>query len=98
MIKLHERSVILLIRPEVLALWIKTLANNKILNRAPRATVSDKNVKCKQSENRVKKGENHTKVSLAHQIAKKWWKFRYMGEIPAFAGDNKIKNFLVNRK
>ena len=49
MIKLHERSVILLIRPEVSA-----LANNKILNRAPRATVSDKNVKCKQSENRVK--------------------------------------------
>ena len=93
MIKLHERSVILLTRPEVLALWIKTLANNKILNRAPRATVSDKNVKCQQSENGVKKGENHTKVSLAHQIAKRWWKVRYLGEIAAFAGDNKIKSF-----
>ena len=93
MIKLHERSVILLIRPEVLALWIKTLANNKILNRAPRATVSDKNVKCKQSENRVNKGQNQTKVSPAHQITKRWWKFRYLGEISAFAGDNKIKSF-----
>ena len=29
---------------------------------APRATVSDKNVECKQSETRVNKGENHTKV------------------------------------
>ena len=49
MIILHERAVILLTRSEV-------------LNIATRATVSDKNVKCKQSENRVNKGENHTKV------------------------------------
>ena len=33
-----------------------------MLNIAPRATVSDENVKCKQSENRVNKRENHTKV------------------------------------
>ena len=38
------------------------LAKNIILNVATRATVSDKNVKCKQSENCVNKGENHTKV------------------------------------
>ena len=62
MIILHERAVILLTRPEVSALRIKTLAKNKILNIAPRATVSDKNVICKQSENRGNKGENHTKV------------------------------------
>ena len=49
MIILHERAVILLTRSEV-------------LNIATRATVSDKNVKCKQSEKRVNKGENHTKV------------------------------------
>ena len=47
MIILHERAVILLTRSEV-------------LNIATRATVSDKNVKCKQSENCVNKGENHT--------------------------------------
>ena len=35
---------------------------HKILNIAPRATVSDKKVKCKQSGNRVNKGQNHTKV------------------------------------
>ena len=34
----------------------------KNLNIAPRATVSDKNVKCKQGEKNVNKGENHTKV------------------------------------
>ena len=34
----------------------------KKLNIAPRTTSSDKNVKCKQSEKRVNKGENHTKV------------------------------------
>ena len=62
MIILHERVVILLTRPEVSALRIQTLAKNKILNIATRATISDKNVKCKQSENRVNKGENHTKV------------------------------------
>ena len=62
MIILHERAVILLARPEVSALRISTLAKNKILNIAPRATVSDKNVKCKESETRVNKGENHTKV------------------------------------
>ena len=50
MIILHERAVILLARPEVSALRISTLAKNKILNTAPRAIVSDKNVKCKQSE------------------------------------------------
>ena len=50
MIILHERAVILLARPEVSALRISTLAKNKILNTAPRAVVSDKNVKCKQSE------------------------------------------------
>ena len=49
MIILHERAVILLTRSEV-------------LNIATRATVSDKNVKCKQSKNRVNKGENNTKV------------------------------------
>ena len=38
------------------------LAKNIILNIATRATISDKNVKCKQSENRVNKGENNTKV------------------------------------
>ena len=53
MIILHERAVILLTRSEV-------------LNIATRATVSDKNMKCKQSENRVNKGENHTKAG-AHQ-------------------------------
>ena len=62
MIILHERAVILLARPEVSALRISTLAKNKILNRGPRAIVSDKIVKCKQSETRVNKGENHTKV------------------------------------
>ena len=62
MIILHERAVILLTRPEVSALRIETLAKNKILNIAPRATVSDNNVKCKQSENRANNGENHTKV------------------------------------
>ena len=38
------------------------LAKNTILNIATRATVRDKNVNCKQSENCVNKGENHTKV------------------------------------
>ena len=61
MIILHERAVMLLTRPEVSALRIETLAKNEILNIAPRATVSNMNVKCKQSENRVNKGENHTK-------------------------------------
>ena len=60
MIILHERAVILLARPEVSALRISTLAKNKILNIAPRAIVS--HVKCKQSETRVNKGEDHTKV------------------------------------
>ena len=69
------------------------LTRSEVLNIATRATVSDKNVKCKQSENRVNKGENQTKVSPAHQITKRWWKFRYLGEISAFAGDNKIKSF-----
>ena len=62
MIILHERAVILLTRPEVSALRIETLAKNRILNIAPRATVSDKNMKCKQSENHASNGENHTKV------------------------------------
>ena len=62
MIILYKRAVILLTRPEVSALRIQTLAKNKILNIAPQATVSNKNVKCKQSENRVNKEENHTKV------------------------------------
>ena len=62
MIILHKRAVILLTRSEVSALRIETLAKNKILNIAPRATVSDSNVKCKQSENRANNGENHTKV------------------------------------
>ena len=62
MIILYERTVILLTRPEVSALRIQTLAKNKILNIAPRATVRDKNVKRKQSRNRLNKGENHTKV------------------------------------
>ena len=48
--------------PEVSALRIQTLAKNKILNIASQSTVSDKNMKCKQSENRVNKGENHTKT------------------------------------
>ena len=39
----------------------KPLQKNEILNIAPRATVSDKNAKCKQSEKRVNRGENHTK-------------------------------------
>ena len=62
MIILHERAVILLTRSEVLALINLTLTKNKILNIAPWTTVSDKNVKCKQSENRAHKRENHTKV------------------------------------
>ena len=37
-------------RPEVSALRILTLAKYKILNIALRATVSDKNVKCKQAK------------------------------------------------
>ena len=68
---LHERAVILLTRPEVLGLIIQTLAKNKILNIATQATVSDKNMKCKQSENRVNKGENHTKLFQAKQREKK---------------------------
>ena len=48
MIILHERAEIILTRPEVSALRIQTLAKNKILNIASRATVSDKNVKSKQ--------------------------------------------------
>ena len=62
MIILHERAVMLLTRPEVSALRIETLAKNEILNIAPGATVSDKNVKCKQSRNCVNKGEDHIKV------------------------------------
>ena len=62
MIILYERAVILLTRPEVSALRIQTLAKSKILNIAPWARVSDKKVKCKQSRNRVNKGENHIKV------------------------------------
>ena len=62
MIILHDRAIFLLTRPEVSALRIETLAKSKILNIAPRATVSDNNVKCKQSENRANDGENHTKV------------------------------------
>ena len=61
MIILHE-SYFFLTRPEVSALRIETLAKSKILNIAPRATVSDNNVKFKQSENRANDGENHTKV------------------------------------
>ena len=75
MIKLHGRAVILLTRSEVSALRIETLAKNKILNIAPRATVSDKNVKYKQSENHANNGENHTKVISSPQNAKKGWKF-----------------------
>ena len=62
MITRHERAVILLTRAEVSALRIQTLAKNKSLNIATYATVSDKNMRRKQSENRVNKGENHTKV------------------------------------
>ena len=47
---LHERAVILLTRPEVSALRIYMLVKNIILNIATWATVSDKNVKCKQSK------------------------------------------------
>ena len=62
MIILHERAGSLLTRTEVSALRIEKIAKNKILNIAPRATVSDNNVKCEQSENRANNGENHTKV------------------------------------
>ena len=62
MIVLHDRAVIVLTRTEVSALRIETIAKNKILNIAPRATVSDNNVKCEQSENRANNEENHTKV------------------------------------
>ena len=62
MIILHDRAIFLLTRPEVSALRIETLAKSKILNIAPRATVSDNNVKFKQSENSANDGENHTKV------------------------------------
>ena len=64
MIVLHGRAVILTI-PEVSTLQIKTLSNNK----APRATVRDKNVKC--TENDVNKGKLTRKLYLAHQSAKK---------------------------
>ena len=70
MIILHE-SYFFLTRPEVSALRIETLAKSKILNIAPRATVSDNNVKFKQSENRANDGENHTKVISSPQRAKK---------------------------
>ena len=40
----------------------KRLQKNIISNIALRTIVSDKNVKCKQSGNRVNKRENHTKV------------------------------------
>ena len=62
MIRLHERAGILLTRPEVSALRIKTLAENIFFKRAPWATVSDRDVKCKQSENRVNKRKNFSKV------------------------------------
>ena len=71
MIILHERAGILLTRPEVSALRIKTLAENIFFKRAPWATVSDRDVKCKQSENRVNKRKISAKLSLAHQSAKK---------------------------
>ena len=70
MIILHDKAVILLTRPEVSALRIETLAKNKILNIAPWATVSDKNMKCKQSENRANNRENHTKVISSPQKGK----------------------------
>ena len=57
MIILHERAVILLTRSEV-------------LNIATRATVSDKNVKCKQSEKRVLKEKITPKLFLVHQNVK----------------------------
>ena len=63
MIRLNKKAVILLTSSEVSAMRIQTFATNKILNIAPWATVSDKNVKCKQSGNRmIYEGENHTKV------------------------------------
>ena len=70
MIILHERDVIFLTRSEISALRIYTLAKNKILNRATRATVSDKNVKCKQSEKRVLKEKITPKLFLVHQNVK----------------------------
>ena len=59
MIILHKRTVNHLTRPEVSAVRIKTLAKNKILNIATGATGSDKNVKCKQSEKRVKSHQSY---------------------------------------
>ena len=44
MIMVHERALILLTRPEVSAVRSKTLAKNKIVDIAPWATVSEKNV------------------------------------------------------
>ena len=47
------------------------LAKNEILNIAPGATVSDKNVKCKQSENGVHKEKIKPKSFPANQSVKK---------------------------
>ena len=44
MIILNERTVILLTRPEVSAVQIKTLANKITLTRTPRATRTEINV------------------------------------------------------
>ena len=78
MIKLHARAVILLNRPEVSALQIETLTKNKISNIAPRASVSDKNMRCKQSENHANNGENRTKVISSAPKRKEIMKFRYL--------------------
>ena len=53
------------------------LAKNIILNIATQATVSDKNVKYKQSENHVNKGENHTKAISSPPKCKEMMEFRY---------------------
>ena len=78
MIVLGERAVIILTRREVSALRIKTLAKHNSFNRAPRATVSDKDVKCEKSENPVTKAKITSRLFLAHQSAKKGRKIRYL--------------------
>ena len=57
------------------------LAKNIILNIATRATVSDKNMKCKQSENCVNKGENHTKVISSPPKCKEMMKIAASDEV-----------------
>ena len=86
MIILHEVAEILLSIADVSALQIKTLSNNKILTRAPRATVPYNNVKCKQSKNHAQsKGETQGKLisspSKRKEMMEYWYLKSQKGEI-----------------